>query len=76
MEILGGFDFVGPIFITDFNLLSDKELHPLEWSVISVDVWGRGGERLGRGVPSGFMINVWKPYLFQPLKISSLCAWL
>lgn len=42
MEILGGFDFVGPIFITDFNLLSDKELHPLEWSVISVDVWGRG----------------------------------
>lgn len=62
-------------FFKDFNLLSDKELHSLEWSVLSVDVWGRGGKSGGK-VPSGFMMNVWKPYLFQPLKISSLCAWL
>lgn len=62
-------------FFKDFNLLSDKELHSLEWSVISVDVWGRGVKVWGE-MPSGFMMNVWTPYLFQLLKISSLCAWL
>lgn len=41
MEIPGGFDSVGHI-LKGFNRLSDKELHSLEWSVTSVEVWDGG----------------------------------